>query len=438
MRQTLQLLCILLDPRITAAPVRTLRELRRRGVRRLPREVEPAVDGLRHRGRALRFAREWLATERLTRHRGQWVINSFMPPFPGRAYERMFENLLSGRHLSPVSAYLAVTGECPCRCWHCSLAHRDVSSSLPRETWESVIDQLQALGVSLIGFTGGEPLLRSDLDELVARAARGGATPVLFTCGLGLDDARARRLADAGLWACGVSLDHDEEAECDRLRGRAGAYRAALAALRAARKAGLYTMTGTVATRSLIESGRHERIYRLAAELRVHECRFIEPMPCGRLAAADALLRPEHTAALRAFHAERNRSRGGPKVCAFNQIESPEVFGCGGGTQHLFVDAAGEVCPCDFTPLSFGNVRDRPLARIWERMNRAMGDNPRAHCFIQKHHGLIAARAAGEWPLPPEISEAICRAAGPEPLPAYFDLVVNADSATTKAPRKDE
>ncbi len=429
---------MLLDPRVTAVPVRTLRELRRRGIRRLPRDVQPAVDGVRHRGRAWRFARQWLATERLTRHRGQWVINSFLPPIPGRAYERMFENLLSGRHLSPVSAYLAVTGECMCRCWHCSLSARR-GGSLSSGIWASAIDQLHGLGVSLIGFTGGEPLLRSDLEDLVARASRGGAEPILFSCGVGLDEPRARRLAAAGLWACGVSLDHDDEAECDRQRGYAGAFRAALAAVRAVRRAGLYTMTGTVATRSLLESRRHERIYRLAQMHGVHECRFIEPMPCGRLGETsdDALLTPEHVATLRAFHTAMNRRGRGPKVCAFNQMESPEVFGCGGGTQHLFVDPDGEVCPCDFTPLSFGNIRDTPLALIWQRMNRAMGDNPRSHCFIQKHHRLVAGRATGTWPLPPETSEEICRAAGTEPLPAYFGMVVNAGSSTGKGARHE-
>ena len=118
-RQALQLLLIMVDPRITATPLRVLRELRRRGIQRLPDELHQRLDGARIRGPGLlRFAQTWLDGERLSRHRGQWVVNSFLPPFPGRSYERLFENLLSGRHLSPVSAFLAATPACPCRCSH--------------------------------------------------------------------------------------------------------------------------------------------------------------------------------------------------------------------------------------------------------------------------------------------------------------------------------
>jgi MoaA/NifB/PqqE/SkfB family radical SAM enzyme len=410
---------------VTRVPLRVLRELRRRGVRRLPAAVERELAPSAARPRTLAFARRWLAGERLTRHRGQWVVNSFMPPFPGRAYERMFENLLSGRHLSPVSAYLAVTHACPYHCWHCSLRDRR-PGHLDTAAWRAVIAQLHELGASLIGFTGGEPLLRADLAELVRAAAAPGAATILFTSGAEFDDARASELAAAGLWSVCVSLDHPDRDACDRLRGHAGAYDTALAALRRARADGFYTMAATVATRRVVRERLFEPLHTLAGRHGAHEYRLVEPMPCGALRGApdDTRLEAADIAVLRAFHIETNRRGCGPKVCAFNQVESPEFFGCGAGTQHLFIDPAGEVCPCDFTPLSFGNVTTTSLADIWRRMNLAMGDNPRRHCFIQRHHRLVAESADGQgFPLPPACSEAVCRAAGREPLPDYFALV---------------
>jgi MoaA/NifB/PqqE/SkfB family radical SAM enzyme len=165
-------------------------------------------------------------------------------------------------------------------------------------------------------------------------------------------------------------------------------------------------------------------MHTLANECGAHELRLVEPMPCGLLAqgGADSLLGPEHIAAIRRFHVESNRQRLRPKVCAFNQIESPELFGCGAGTQHLFVDAAGEVCPCDFTAMSFGNAAREPLELIWSRMSEAMG-NPRRHCFIQAHHDLLLKHAGGHFPLPPEKSRLVCAEAGRGPLPDYFQLV---------------
>jgi radical SAM protein with 4Fe4S-binding SPASM domain len=71
----------------------------------------------------------------------------------------------------------------------------------------------------------------------------------------------------------------------------------------------------------------------------------------------------------------------------------------------MFIDYNGQVCPCDFTPMSFGCVKEQPLEEIWQRMNDAM-HNPRRNCFIQKNHEIIKKHyhKNGTLPLAPEIS----------------------------------
>jgi MoaA/NifB/PqqE/SkfB family radical SAM enzyme len=289
-----------------------------------------------------------------------------------------------------------------------------------------VIRQVHTLGASIMGFTGGEPCVRMDLTELVQAASSGGAATILFTSGYGFDAPLADRLRRAGLWSVCVSLDAATAAIHDARRG-AGAFDMAIAALRLARKSGFYTMAGAVATPAFVNEGMADSIHRLLGDLGVHELRIVEAMPCGRLTdcAGSELLTPEQVKRLRHVHVETNRAGRGPKICAFNHIESPEIFGCGAGTQHLYIEPSGIVCPCDFTPLGFGNVRETPLVDLWLRMNRAMGDNPRQHCFIQKNRDRIRAEAVHGYPLPPDLSEALCRAAGTEPLPAYFALVTS-------------
>ncbi|MBM4153440.1 MAG: radical SAM protein [Lentisphaerae bacterium] len=431
----LQYAALLLDPRVSGPPLRALRTMRARGIRRLPDRVYDPASGRLRPAQMRRFLRDWLAGERLTRHRGQWVLNSFLPPFPGPAYRRMFDNLFSGRHLSPVSAFLAVTARCPADCPHCSRGGRRDGAELTTAQWTGVIRQLHGLGTSILGFTGGEPCVRDDLAVLVRAAAGGGAATILFTSGRGFDEALARRLRGAGLWSVCVSLDADTAAAHDAARG-AGSFATAVAALRLARSLGFYTMAGAVASPAFVESGMPARIHGLLAGLGAQELRVVEAMPCGRMTgcATDALLTPDHVAALRRFHVETNRSGRGPKVCAFNHVESPEIFGCGAGTQHLFIEPSGVVCPCDFTPLGFGSVLETPLADLWRRMNLAMGDNPRTHCFIQRNRDRVRARAADGYPLPRDVSEAICREAGPEPLPAYFALVTSGGKAGGKEP----
>jgi MoaA/NifB/PqqE/SkfB family radical SAM enzyme len=420
-RQYLQLLRILLDRRVTTVPRRVLAQLGRQGRQRLPEDIGKSLASRFPGFKGLAFMHRLLEGEQLTLHNGQWVINSFLPPFPGPAFDRMFENLLSGRRLSPVSAFLAVTGECQYHCWHCSYRNRP-GGDLETRQWLKIIGELHHLGASIIGFTGGEPCSRGDLSQLVSAASAGGATTIVFSSGSGLNLPLLTELKKAGLWSVCISLDHPSPAGHDRLRGMPGAHAAACQALRQARQNGFYTMVGTVATRALVEDGLLPPMHALAGECGADELRIVEPMPCGPLAKGgeNTLLTPQHIAAIRQFHVQTNRQRLRPKICAFNQIESPELFGCGAGTQHLFIDAAGEVCPCDFTAMSFGNAAREPLEAVWSRMSGAMG-NPRRHCFIQAHHRLLLKH--GGFPLPPEKSCLVCAEAGREPLPDYFQLV---------------
>ncbi len=425
------LIRIFANPEIRRAPLAMMRELHRRGIRRMPGKVgeELACGGAGLN--AFRFAAEYLRSENPTRHNGRWVLNSFLPPFPSRAYDRMFEAMLSGRRLSPVSAFLAVTAACPYACRHCSAGERP-GGTPPLFFWERAIDELAALGVALLGFTGGEPMSRSDLPALVARAKQHGMETILFTTGIYLDDAGAQALRDAGLWGIAVSLDHTDPVRFNAFRGRGDAFETALRALKLSRKYGFYTMSCCVATPELVAEREYRNIHALSARLGVDELRIVEAMPCGRLRDVPdtAFLTPAAIRELRDFHIEINRRMLRPKVCAFNQIESPELFGCSGGTQHLYIDSAGNVCPCDFTPLSFGNIGRESLETIWRRMNDALGE-PRRECFVRCHAKRIAERTreTGEYPLSPETSCSLCKEIGFGTLPDYFRIATG--KATT-------
>ena len=471
LRHTLTLLRLLFDRRMTRAPRRVFRELERRGKSRGDSTRSQLARSLWGRLKALRYVLRWLDGEHITRFESiadqtgtptgnttgtQWVINSFLPPFPGPAYDRLFENLLTERRWSPVSAFLAVTSECPANCWHCSLKKRK-GGNHPTATWLRVIDELHQLGVSLFGITGGEPLTRPDLAELVRTIKDGGGEVMMFTSGIGVTAERLRELKHAGLWAVCVSMDRDDAGEADGMRCFPGSLALARTTLQLACEAGIYTCVNSVADRHSVETRLYKTLYKRSVELGVDEFRLIEPMPCGRLHDADetTFLTPEQVAELRRFHRETNRGcfsqrrserkdffsmmktfcglarkdsassaisarnkNKRTKVCAFNEIESPELFGCSGGTRHLFIDAAGEVCPCDFTPLSFGNVTEEPMAVIWDRMSAAM-KHPRRHCIVQHHHEVI--RQFTHKGIPAPVAESLQAAAAlpEEDLPDF-------------------
>jgi pyrroloquinoline quinone biosynthesis protein E len=114
----------------------------------------------------------------------------------------------------PTTLLAELTHRCPLHCPYCSnpLELIRAEGELTTEDWKRVFTQARALGVLQLGLSGGEPLLRKDLEELAAHARREGLYSTLVTSGLGLTRPRAERLKEAGLEHIQISIqDSDPE-----------------------------------------------------------------------------------------------------------------------------------------------------------------------------------------------------------------------------------
>jgi MoaA/NifB/PqqE/SkfB family radical SAM enzyme len=360
-----------------------------------------------------------LSYENPQRHRNQLHINAFFPPYPSPAFER-FLNAAIQRWRVPYSVYFAVTDKCPYHCPHCSYGRHD-SGLLDTRHAMSIVEQVDRLGAVTMGFTGGEPLLRDDIASLVAAAADTMGT-VLFTTGYRLTESVARALRKAHLDCITIGIESDRPDEHDAVRGVAGSYQTAMDAIAVSREAGLFTAISTMATRDKIQRGTLEALAELATRLGVQEFRILEPIPTGRFAGrGHEMLTEAETARIVNFHKSWNRRGRGPAIAAFSHLESAAMFGCGAGFHHLFIDAVGNVCPCDLTPLRFGNALAEPLDQIWARMGQWF-DVPRCGCLVkQLYEQSTELRDAPVFPLCREESEAMCRRhVVATPLPTVF------------------
>lgn len=359
----------------------------------------------------------WLAADedKIVRHEGKWVYSSFLPPIPSRAALQvllampdthgLFDAQVTGQRLAPISMYLAVTERCPYQCAHCCAVGRNPVPDLSTQQMKKLLSELQEMGTAIIGLTGGEPLLREDLCELISSIDDRSVT-ILFTSGYGLTLDRARNLKKAGLFAAGISLDSADAGIMDARRGRTGAFEQAVQAIQYCRQAGLYTMAQTVAGRDSLRSGSLQQIVTLAGKLGAHEVRVMENMPSGRLAkiTPDRILTAQDRQELCAFHAVVNRQKHLPKVSVFAHTEDAQRYGCGAGTQHSYIDAAGNLYPCDFVPLSFGNIHDRPITALWRDMHRRIG-KPRQTCMIMELFSKNLLAGVETFPVAPAQTE---------------------------------
>jgi MoaA/NifB/PqqE/SkfB family radical SAM enzyme len=360
----------------------------------------------------LRSAWRSAGEEKVVTFEGKLVYSSFLPPIPSKAADQVlaamdtsrgpFDAQLTGRRRAPISMYIAVTERCPYQCAHCSAVGRNPVQELTTAEMKKVLADLQEIGTAIIGFTGGEPLLRTDLLELVS-AIDERSTSFLFTSGYGLTLEKAKAFKKAGLFAVGISLDDAEPSRMDSRRGREGAFDRAVSAVKLCREAGLYTMTQTVAGRDSLRTGHLKKIIALSKTLGAHEVRVLENMPSGRLVkiTEDLILTDTERDELRAFNIAMNKQQGLPKISVFAHTEDKSRFGCGAGTQHSYLDASGNLYPCDFVPLSFGNVRDRPITELWRDMHRRIG-MPRQTCLIMELYAKKLLDPVTTFPIPPE------------------------------------
>ena len=237
-----------------------------------------------------------------------------------------------------------------------------------------VTQALDDLGVDVITFTGGEPLLRDDLEELVALVPRDQAITLVFTNGLLLDRERARSLAAAGLFGIQLSLDSPDPQEHDRLRGAEGCFAAVERAAKAAVAAGLKLGVSTYVTAETARGDRLARIAALAAGWGAIEVSVFDAIATGRLLGHPEchLSADDHRAVVTEGRRLSRRFGNRPRVVTQSWTNAPHGFGrligCLAASLQVHVTAHGELAPCDFTPLSFGNVREAPLAELWRRL----------------------------------------------------------------------
>jgi len=299
----------------------------------------------------------------------QIIFSTWIPPAPSPAFDRMISAQVAAltRRRVPDQVSIAVIRACPNDCLHCSAPSRK-GEVLSSEDIKRVIDEGLELGSYMITFDGGEPMARRDLPDLVARIDE-RAISASFTSGYGLTEERAKSLKRAGLYAVRVSIDSPHPIEHDRFRGREGAFNDAISGIKNALAGGLFVDLFMVASPLNIDD--LEDAYNLAAELGAHEISLYEIVAVGRWSThLDEVLSEGDVDRLSRFHEEKNRLAEGPRVSAFPRLLGPEMFGCFAGRRWLHVDASGDVLPCAYMPISFGNVRDESLKEIWREMGR--------------------------------------------------------------------
>lgn len=275
----------------------------------------------------------------------------------------------------PPWALLAeLTHGCPLRCAYCSnpVKLNSRSAELSGDEWADVLRQAADLGVVQTHLSGGEPLLRRDLRDIVAAADAAGIHTQLVTSGVGLHEARLAGLVDAGLRSVQLSVQHADPARADLIAG-ARATNAKERAARLVREAGLPLGLNAVLHRANLDA--LDALVELGLAWGADRIELANTQFYGWALRNRAALLPDPEQVARArVTLERWRVRLGDRMelvwVAPDYVDATAKPCMGGwGAVSLTVAPDGTVLPCpaaaDLLGADAPNVRDRPLDWIW-------------------------------------------------------------------------
>lgn len=295
---------------------------------------------------------------------------------------------------SPFTVAWEITRACAFACLHCraeAQPKRD-PSELDTEEAMGVIDQIREAGDPILVITGGDPLMRPDVYDLLAYAVATGLRTSLTPTATALANRRnLRRVKEAGVRRVAISLDGADAELHDRFRGFAGSFKRTMRIVDEAREVGLSLQINTTVSRHNIDT--LDAISEIVAGTDAVQWSVFFLVPTGRAKMEDMISADEHerlfnwiadlsqtapfdvkttaAPAYRRVAIQRANSREGasPPVLGagfqFHDGLNRPTIGINDGKGFAFISHTGDVCPSGFLPLPGGNVRQRRFAEIY-------------------------------------------------------------------------
>ena len=287
----------------------------------------------------------------------------------------------------PLWLLAELTYRCPLQCPYCSnpLDIAQYKDELTTEQWITVLQQARRMGAAQLGFSGGEPLVRPDLEILIAEARRLGYYSNLITSGVGMDEARVAAFKEAGLDHIQISFQASDE-DLNNYLGGSASFEHKYAMARVVKKYEYPMVLNIVIHRQNID--QIEDIIKMTIDLKADYVELASTQYYGwsKLNAAGLLPTREQLArAERIAHEYQDRLKGQMKILYVvpDYYETrPKACMNGWGSVFLTIAPDGSALPChaarQLPGFTFPNVKTQSIESIWndsDAFNRFRGDD---------------------------------------------------------------
>lgn len=282
-----------------------------------------------------------------------------------------------------------ITRSCNLSCVHCraSAERGPYPDELTTEECKGVLDEIASFSDPIIIFTGGEPLLRNDIFEILSHGKKIGLKMVIAVNGLLLDEATAQKLLDHAIQRVSISLDGATVKTHDTFRNVPGAFEGAIRGIKAAKKVGLPFQINSTITKLNIDE--IPDILELAVEMGAvaHHIFLLVPTGRGKELEEQEIPAEEYERTLNWFYEQRDKvpiqlkatcaphyyrilrqraAEEGQEVSFETHGMDALTRGCLGGTSFCFISHVGQLSPCGYLELNCGNVRKEGFRKAWE------------------------------------------------------------------------
>ncbi|TAN85022.1 MAG: radical SAM protein, partial [Gallionella sp.] len=280
-----------------------------------------------------------------------------------------------------------LTNRCNLACAHCYMDAKTLKyggeNELTTDEVRGLLDDIAGHSTeTMIVLTGGEPLMRGDLEELVAHGTQRGLSMVVGTNGVALTDKRVQSLKAAGAMGVGISVDSLDPAKHDAFRGLPGAWEKTLNGIEACKRHNLsfqihfsVTEANAAEVSAMIDFARASgarvlNVFFLVCTGRGESMSDISPVTyervLGQLVAAqeqstDLLIRARCAPHYKRIAYQRNPASTLTRAAGY------EGGGCLAGIHYCRITPEGGVTACPYIPEEEGNIRDTKFWDIWNQ-----------------------------------------------------------------------
>lgn len=344
---------------------------------------------------------------------GKTRLGLYVPGFPSPAFYTACKKFSQFTEKMPcTTVLLSITSACPYNCSHC-YQKLDKGKDADIDILLRTVRKLQEMGIAFFNIEGGEPFLVYERLKRVCSAIDARSEIWINSTGAGMTGERLAELKEMNVTAIMFSLHSPQANAFNRFMGKDSAWDAMEAGVKMCHDAGLAVAFNSCLMRDDFYNGTFERIMEAARDFKACLIQIIKPKQAGGwLEKGDMEFTPKDLAYIKARVSQYNLQEEFsqyPAISAQIIEEDKAVFGCtAGGTDRFYINAGGDLQPCEFLNISFGNIALDKFEDIYQKMRSCFswgGDCYLCEKYSPEIHKLYQENALNSLPLPPQISE---------------------------------